>query len=168
MTTTSLMLHDKITDTFFPVEVNAEELLPVPDIQQQVPASYTQQISIENDTPRIQFLERQTRLYYLPDISWEGMVIDVLDDSFVARLVDINNPSQQEEAEILFTSISDQDDLKLIKPGSIFFWSIGRHVKGRRSEQFSLIQFRRLPVWTKKEKELAVQEAAVLKNELGW
>jgi len=168
MSSTALKSLDDNIGTFTPKVPNISDQLPVPDVRQHAPASGTQPLDSESDIPKIPILPKRYRPYYLPDISWEGMVMKVLDDSFIARLIDINNPSQQEEAEILNTSVSDEEDLKLIKPGSIFFWSIGRHVKGRRSEQFSLIQFRRLPVWTKKEKELATEKAAKLKDELGW
>lgn len=167
MRTTALTSLDENKGTFSVEEVDTSGLLPVPDIQQHSPASDTQISDGEGDTPKVPIFFKQSR-HYLPDISWEGMVLRVLDDSFIARLVNINDPSQKEEAEILNTSVSDEDDMKLIKPGAIFFWSIGWHIKGRRSEQFSLIQFRRIPVWTEKEKEQASQEAVELKKELGW
>ena len=168
MNTLPSTLPDSKINTFDPEPVNISGLLPEPDPQQHEPTSDARPIDSEGDTPKVPIFSKQNRPYYLPDVSWEGMVLEVLDDSFIVRLVNIVNPSQQEEAEILNTSVSDEDDLKLIVAGAIFYWSIGRHVKGRRSELFSLIQFRRLPVWTKKEKELATQEASKLRQELGW
>ncbi len=159
---------DYKTKTSDPETVNIPNLLPEPNPQQHEPTSSTRPIDSEGDIPKIPIFSKQNRPYYLPDVSWEGMVLEVLDDSFIVRLINIIDPSQQEEAEILNTSVSDKDDLKLIVAGAIFYWSIGWHVKGRRSELFSLIQFRRLPVWTKKEKELAAQEASDLRQELGW
>ena len=105
---------------------------------------------------------------FLPDVSWEGMVLDVSEGSFIARLVDMNDSSQFEEAEIKNSAVSDQDDIALIKPGAIFFWSIGTRIEGRRSEQVSLIQFRRLPVWTKSEIQQSKQEAAEIYKKLSW
>src|SRR5262245_45256350 len=54
---------------------------------------------------------------------WEGVVLEVGDNSFTARLVDQSNPNtNDEEVELSLEEISP-DDLVLLAPGAIFYWS---------------------------------------------
>ncbi len=94
-------------------------------------------------------LHRQTRFEFLQ--KWRGVVLEVSDESFLARLVDMESPAPDEEAEILKREISDED-LQLIEPGAVFYWNIGYQVdpSGQR-KRASVIRFRRLPIWTPKE-----------------
>jgi len=75
----------------------------------------------------------------------------VFDEYFLARLVDMESPSPDEEADILKKEISDED-LQLIEPGAVFYWNIGYQVdpSGQR-KRASVIRFRRLPIWTPQE-----------------
>ena len=167
MSATTLPVSEGEFDTFTPQGVDPSSFQPVPDVPVGSPASETQPLP-NYDEPVVHLYPESAQRFFIPDVSWEGVVIEVLEDSFIARLVDIDDPSQSEEAEILNTAVSDQSDIELIVPGAIFFWSIGRRIKGRRSEQVSLIQFRRLPVWSKREIQQSKQEATEIMNELGW
>ena len=80
---------------------------------------------------------------------WEGIVTSVTDDAFVAQLRDLKNPGEPiEEAEIYRSELS-ADDIPLLTPGAVFYWSIGYLDSrfGQRTKQSS-IRFRRLPAWT--------------------
>ncbi len=94
-------------------------------------------------------LHRQTRFESLQ--KWRGVVLEVSDEYFLARLVDIESPFPDEEAEILKKEISDED-LQLIAPGAVFYWNIGYQVdpSGQR-KRASVIRFRRLPMWMPQE-----------------
>ena len=168
MSTTAIAPSTDANDTLLPSGVNPFDFLPEMEILQHNPSSDTVLIDTDADKPTVVLMDKKELPYYMPDISWEGMVLKVNNHSFVARLTNIDDPTEQEEAEILNECVSDQDDLKLIAPGAIFFWSIARRFKGRRSEQISTILFRRLPMWSKTELEKASQEASRLKEELGW
>jgi hypothetical protein len=100
--------------------------------------------------------------------AWEGIVIEVMVDSFLARLIDLTNTGVDEEAEFSMNDISD-DDKPLVKPGAIFYWDIGYHTSysGQRTRS-SLIRFRRLPAWTQQEIEAAEREADRIGKALGW
>jgi hypothetical protein len=67
--------------------------------------------------------------------------------------LDPNSP--EEEAEIPMDEVSAMD-LDLVRPGALFYWSIGYrgHASGQRSRE-SLIRFRRLPRWSMEEVEHA-------------
>jgi hypothetical protein len=165
---TTLHLFPSEFDTYSPEESDPSMYHPTPYILQSVPDSDTQPINFPGEGPVISLPVNRVERYFLPEQSWEGMVLEILEDSFRARLVDIENADQQEETEILKTAVTDEDDLKLLVPGAIFFWTIGHRVEGRRSEQVSLIQFRRLPIWTEKEIQEAKREAMEFKKRLGW
>jgi len=86
---------------------------------------------------------------------WEGVVLDIQDDVFLARLVDLGGLGPDEEAEIYREEVS-RDDLDLLEPGAVFYWNIGYRTSpaGQRTRA-SEIRFRRLPVWTAEEIEAA-------------
>ncbi len=98
---------------------------------------------------------------------WRGVVLELLKDSFMAKLEDYNEEAQDEIAEILLAEISDED-FPLIDVGSVFYWSIGYHVNpsGQR-KRASIIRFRRLPVWTSDDLKEAEIRAEKFKSLFG-
>ncbi len=54
---------------------------------------------------------------------WEGYVLDVLEETFLARLTRIRGEGHDQEAEIYLQEV-DQSDRHLITPGAVFYWSI--------------------------------------------
>jgi len=100
---------------------------------------------------------------------WEGAVISVGTDSFVARLRDLSFYSEEdEEAEFPIEEIS-QADIALLAPGAVFYWCVGYWdtVIGQR-RRASEIRFRRLPTWSKMQLEKARKEAEELSELLAW
>ena len=82
---------------------------------------------------------------------WEGYVSHLGEDTFEATLVCLKGEGPDQYAEIFFEDVSD-DDRALISIGAVFYWTIGYLEKpsGQRLRA-SLIRFRRLPVWTRRE-----------------
>jgi hypothetical protein len=81
---------------------------------------------------------------------WEGVVEDVRNDDFFARLRDRTSGSNfdAEAAEIPISEV-DADDLPLLKPGAIFYLTIYRRIlESGRHERATRMFFRRLPAWT--------------------
>ena len=99
---------------------------------------------------------------------WEGTILQVLEDSFLARLVDLSNSGPDEETELPLEEVSDADR-SLVEPGAIFYWNIGYidSVSGQRTRA-SLIRFRRLPVWRSEELEKAKHRAQRISDLLDW
>ena len=99
---------------------------------------------------------------------WEGIVLEVEDGTFRARLVDLDRHAPDEDAEIYWSEVSDEDR-DLVEPGAVFYWSIGYYTDrmGQRMRR-SLVRFRRLPTWTKRELEDARHEAEKTAGILGW
>jgi hypothetical protein len=100
--------------------------------------------------------------------SWEGTVLEVEDDSFVARLIDVNGEHLDEEVSLATEELCDFD-LELLEPGAIFYWTIGyRYQLGGARERVSRIRLRRLPAWTKSQLDEARERAAALERDLAW
>ena len=107
--------------------------------------------------------------HFRPLQKWEGFVLEVKDNSFTARLVDQSNPGTgDEEVELSLEEISP-DDLALVAPGAIFYWSIGYETtsSGQRKRS-SVIRLRRLPAWSAKDIETAQNKASELYKALQW
>ena len=83
---------------------------------------------------------------------WEGWVVEIREDNFVGRLVDVTAGSthEEEEAEIPLAQISDRASTQL-RLGSVFRWMVGyeRSVSGAKN-RVSKIEFLNIPPLTKK------------------
>ncbi|WP_027360139.1 hypothetical protein [Desulforegula conservatrix] len=86
--------------------------------------------------------------FYKSVKQWEGVVIEVCDNSFWARLKDLDS-GYEEEVELPIIELSDDDERQLVSEGSFFTWSIGYRITRGTRENLSVIKFRRLPVWSK-------------------
>ena len=88
---------------------------------------------------------RRATLHALQE--WEGHVVDIGDEEFVARLADLTagRTHESDEAIIPMAEISEHDASRMV-PGSIFRWVIGyeRSPEGTR-KRVSQIVFRDLP-----------------------
>ena len=75
---------------------------------------------------------------------WEGCVTELFEDFFLAKLRSLIT-GVEEEGEIQRSSVAP-DDLHLLRPGGVFYWSIGRYTDERNRPQLICeIRFRRLP-----------------------
>lgn len=97
--------------------------------------------------------ETQTAQYELKQ-KWEGYVLKVGQETFQARLTPLAGEPGEHIANLYLVEV-DKAERNLVKPGSIFYWSIGYRdsVSGRRRESF--IRFQRLPHRSKRELEAA-------------
>jgi hypothetical protein len=124
----------------------------------------------ERDEPKhIIFLKTKPRQSVFTSLQkWEGVVLEVWEDAFLARLVDLTRPGPDEEAEFPLDEISEEDR-PLVRPGAIFYWNIGYHdsSSGQRTRA-SIIRFRRLPAWRREEIEAARLEAERIRESIGW
>lgn len=98
---------------------------------------------------------------------WEGFVLDVLSDSFTARLIDLTQKGSDEEGEFALDEI-DAADKELLNPGAIFYWYIGYSDSSTGRARVSVIRFRRLPIWRSEELQRARREAERLSGLLEW
>jgi hypothetical protein len=104
----------------------------------------------------------EDRVFQLLQI-WEGKVTQVGDKDFTAILSDRSNPDNPEEEVVIDRQEVPKDDQPLLRPGAIFYWSIGYEDEpGRPRRRVSQIRFRRLLGWTKRELDEAKRKAAQL------
>lgn len=85
---------------------------------------------------------------------WEGYVVEMRGDEFVARLVDLTAGSTHEEEEaIIPKAMISGNDLATAVVGSIFRWVIGyeRSPGGTKKKRVSRIVFRDLPRMTERD-----------------
>ena len=120
------------------------ELLPIPTIADDFPRSF-------------QLLQK-----------WEGKVIAVMEDSFVAEVTDKTTLSNDEEEMEINIREVPPDDLHLLRPGSFFYWSRGyEDGRGVPRQRVSRIRFQRLPGLTIRDidraKEAAMEFSALFK-----
>jgi hypothetical protein len=94
---------------------------------------------------------------------WEGKVLEVEDDMFLAELTAIKGEEDQLVAEIYLEEV-DESDLPLLKPGAIFYWSIGYYKRPSGTIRASLIRFRRLLPCNQRQLQKAREEAAKLQS----
>jgi len=101
--------------------------------------------------------------------SWEGVVLDVGEETFSVRVADVSGEHADEEMELDKAEISEFD-LELLQPGAIFYWTIGYREDLRTGgrERVSKIRLRRLPAWSRSELVAARERAATLAHELEW
>ena len=88
---------------------------------------------------------------------WEGHVTAIGDETFSARLVDVNadGDAESEEADLPLSDLSPDERLHL-RCGAIFRWTIGYEImRSRQRKRTSQIIFRQLPRWTVQEVEAA-------------
>jgi hypothetical protein len=96
---------------------------------------------------------------------WEGTVIRSSESEFTAVLREKGQPDQEATFDV---DEVPEGDRGLIVPGAIFHWSIGyRDRRGQRIRE-SIIRFRRLPAWSRRELERARQEADDIITALHW
>jgi hypothetical protein len=101
--------------------------------------------------------------------NWQGVVLEVRADSFVARVVDAAGEHPDEEVELPREDLSPFE-IDLLEEGAIFYWTIGyrqRLPRGQR-ERISRIRLRRLPAWSRSELAAARARAEALGRDLGW
>ena len=130
-----------------------------------IPAISSQQASPNVFFRKSVYSQPRTRFEVLQ--KWEGIVLDVLDDSFTARLIDLTLQGFDEEAEFALEEI-DEGDKPLLKPGAIFYWNIGYSDSPSGRARVSIIRFRRLPIWRSEELERAKHDAERLSDLLEW
>lgn len=98
---------------------------------------------------------------------WEGIVQEVNEDYFVAKLIDLTSGLTDEVAEFPLEEISE-DDKKLVEPGAVFYWNIGYQIsQSKQKRRTSLIRFRRLPAWRQKDLEQGKTAADKIAKLLG-
>lgn len=99
---------------------------------------------------------------------WEGVVLDVVDNTMVARIRDLTTTGGDEEIEVSLDEVSESDR-ELAVPGGSFYWTIGYRdrIEGPRS-RISEFWFRRVRTVSQSEMDEAEARSKELRDLLGW
>lgn len=91
---------------------------------------------------------RDTQNYSRKTQRWQGYILELNSDRFVAKLEDLTKPGGT--YEILEFDLSDvsPDDLPLVQIGSIFYWSIGSVMTNGQLKRQSILRFKRVALWS--------------------
>ncbi len=116
--------------------------------------------NVNSDTERIKSIKHctanKTRVKSKNNVSfralqkWEGFVTEVGSDTFWARLIALKGDAPDQEAEFYLEDI-DTEDRSMLKPGAVFYWSIGYQDTPSGRSRHDDFRFQRLPVWTKNQ-----------------
>jgi hypothetical protein len=100
---------------------------------------------------------------------WEGRVIAVSSDQFVAQLTDLTlgNEQETERGEFPIAELSESD-CKLLRENAVFRWIVGYRYIGATKERFARIVFRRLPAWSAMELQTSRQAPLKSAQEIAW
>ena len=96
---------------------------------------------------------------------FEGVVTKLTSDSFWADLYDITVSSRpMEVVEIDLEQLCD-DDISLLRPGSVFYWCIGYNLSPEGGKQLvSEIRVQRTPLWTQRRLDEAKKRAELRRD----
>lgn len=91
--------------------------------------------------------------------SWRGVVTEVHENYFKARLEDITNGGTDEMGEFDIIEVAP-DDLEFLKKGGVFYWSVGLYMEHGQIERKSNIRFQRLILLDEEEINKTVDNVA--------
>lgn len=98
---------------------------------------------------------------------WEGYVIELNSDHFVARLEDLTTPGTHEIIKFDLDDVSPEDE-SLLQIGGTFYFSVGYVLNNGQREKTSLLRFKRIAEWTEEEYDRAIDRAERLSKKLNW
>ena len=104
---------------------------------------------------------------FRPLQQWEGVVMQVMPKTFLVRLIDSRDESLVEEAEVELEEVSPEDR-ELVREGVFCYGELRYLHPFDRRQRSSTFRFRRLPNWTPTQIDAARQEAARVRELIGW
>jgi hypothetical protein len=109
----------------------------------------------------------QPRTHFIPLEKREGIVLEIGEGEFEARLIDTLGDEPEVTATFSFEDLSE-DGRRLLEPGAVFYFNVGYSVSpsGQRSRVADLV-FRRLPGRRNADVAAARRRADKVLDELG-
>lgn len=118
--------------------------------QNGMPTSGFQKVEVPDRRPRRAPAATFGKRGLLPLYQWEGVVEEVNDAGFTARLIPMENgiPSREkaEFTDFALSDLADPSDLDLVATGAVFYWTVGRGKNDAGTiSNTSLVRFKRVP-----------------------
>jgi len=104
---------------------------------------------------------------FIAEQKWKGIVLEIGEESFVARLENLTERTIDERAEFDL-DVLDDVDLPMVAVGAVFYWSIGNLDTTSGRKRTSQLRFARLPGWTPEELGIARRRAKELAEAIAW
>ena len=109
-----------------------------------------------------------SRNYSRASYRWVCYVTAINKDTFTANVKELRSDTEIfEEAEYEIQDLDDED-VKMLKIGAVFYWSMGFEYRNGTKKKESFIRFKRLPVFTEKQIDNALDLSNELFNDLNW
>ena len=156
---------DNIVDNLMIEEKNFED-----DFESEIEADVTGDFKNRVTDNQSQVTENKnfSRAYYTKTQKWIGHVINFNEKAFTARLIDLTIGGTDEIGEFELDEISI-DDIKLIKKGASFYWSIGyAHSLNGQVTKESLLRFQRVVDFTNDDIDEALDRANDMIKNIKW
>ncbi len=96
---------------------------------------------------------------------WKGIINEIFEDSFSAKLYDQNQNDTYEIGDFEIRDVSPED-MSYLKIGGVFYWSVGHFMENGQSLKKSEIRFQRLITLSEEDIFSAVDESSDLFNHL--
>lgn len=111
-----------------------------------------------------------SRRFTLKTKKWFGYVIEVKEDSFVAKLYDQSEPDTGtfEIIEFDYLDITDDDDRSLLKVGATFYWSVGYSIRNSQRIKQATLKFKRTGNYSPEEFDEICDKADELYDTINW
>ena len=105
--------------------------------------------------------------YICQSTRWIGYVLEIKENSFTAKLVDIDDNTTYEIADFDKTDVSTFDK-DLLTVGAVFYWSVGYANRYGQISKQSLVRFRRSIDLGIAEFDPIIDKAEELNHEIVW
>lgn len=109
----------------------------------------------------------QTVTRFITLQKYEGTVLKVEGDGFIARIVDPAKLDEDFDAEFAVEEVTPSDR-HLLAPGAVFYWNLGYLDRPAGRLRASDLRMRRLPAWSQDELKAARTRAEALAAKLDW
>lgn len=138
-----------------------------PTVQQEVPGETMSRFRKPTRVPRVLRQSEADSMRFTLLQKWEGVVLEMDDETFTARLMDGSGKLESQQATFARSELST-DEQGQLAVGASFVWTIGyRHIGSTRHRD-STIYFRRLPAWSEDELTSARQRGEQLSTAIAW
>ena len=113
-------------------------------------------------------IKLDNRNYSKASYTWICYVTSIQQEIFTARVDDLRTSEKTyEEAEFEINDLDDEE-IKMLKIGSVFYWSVGYEFRNGTKKKESFIRFKRLPTFNQTQIDSALDLSAELFNDLNW
>ena len=105
--------------------------------------------------------------YFKKSQNWIGFVEEITQDEFRAKLIDESSPETYEVASFDKEEVSP-NDRDFLKPGAVFYWSVGFENNNGQISKKSLIRFKRSVDFTRDDVDEIADQSSELMNSIIW